>query len=177
VNARFVSRCLLVAIALVAGCVHIGSGPPPNFVTWRPNLQSSAQPNRAYLMRAQEQGYTAVINLAPPQSIGSIADEGQILTAQGLAYVNIPVDFDKPTLQDFERFSAAMQENAGKNVLVHCQINFRASTFVFLYRVIHEDALPSEATAKLTGVWVPNEVWKKFADETLARYGKRAEIF
>src|SRR5438270_4488515 len=110
--------CVVPVIALMSACVHLGSGPPPNFVTWRPDLQSSGQPNRAYLMRAKEQGYAAVINLAPPQSMGSVSDEEQIIMAQGLTYVNIPVDFDRPTQQDFDRFSSAMQQNAANNVLV-----------------------------------------------------------
>ncbi len=63
------------------------------------------------------------------------------------------------------------------NVLVHCQVNMRASTFVFLYRVIHEDAPVQEAAAKLTGVWIPDGVWKRFIEDTLAAYGKKADIF
>ena len=65
---------------------------------------------------------------------------------------------------------------AGVNVLVHCQVNMRASAFVFLYRVIHEDAPVQEAAAKLTGVWIPDGVWKRFIDDTLAAYGKKADI-
>ena len=167
---------LPLVFALISGCVHLGSGNPPNFVQWRPNLESSAQPNPGYLMRAKELGYGAVINLAPPESMGSVADEAQIVSGQGLVYVNIPVDFEKPTLQDFERFSAAMRENAGKHVLVHCQANLRGSSFVFLYRVVHEDASAEQATSLLTGVWVPNRVWSRFLNDTLAHYGKRAEI-
>src|SRR4051812_30681109 len=101
----FTSLALLCCVALLFGCMHVGSGNPPNFVTWRTDLSSSAQPNRAYLARAKELGYRTVINLAPPDSMGCLADEGQIVTSQGLTYVNIPVDFDKPTLADFERFS------------------------------------------------------------------------
>ena len=53
----------------------------------------------------------------------------------------------------------------------------RASAFVFLYRVIHEDAPVREAAAKLTGVWIPDGAWKRFIDDTLAAYGKKADIF
>jgi hypothetical protein len=34
----------------------------------------------------------------------------------------------------------------------------------------------TEAVPLLTGVWVPNEVWMKFLDDTLAHHGKTAEI-
>jgi protein tyrosine phosphatase (PTP) superfamily phosphohydrolase (DUF442 family) len=106
--------------------------------------------------------------------MGSLPDEAQIVTSQGLSYVNLPVDFEKPSLADFERFSAAMKAAGGKNVLVHCQANFRAASFVFLYRVIHESAPATQAVPVLTGVWMPNDVW--MMNDTLAHYGRSAEI-
>jgi protein tyrosine phosphatase (PTP) superfamily phosphohydrolase (DUF442 family) len=149
---------------------------PANFVQWRAGLASSAQPDAIYLARVKVEGYATVINLAPPQSYGSIASEGALVTGQGVRYVSIPVDFGKPTAADFERFSEEMRASSGADVLVHCQVNMRASSFVFLYRVIYEDAPVQEAAAKLTGIWVPNAVWKKFIDDTLAAHGKKADI-
>lgn len=174
--ARAIATFLIVGVALLAGCAHPGTGVPVNVVTWRAGLTSSGQPGRAYLNRVKELGYGAVINLAPPDSFGSIRDEGALVTDQGVDYVAMPVDFDHPTIDDFKRFSTAMQQHANGNVLVHCRVDFRASTFVFLYRVIHENAPPDQAVALLTGVWVPNATWTRFAQETLAVYGKSAEI-
>lgn len=91
--------------------------------------------------------------------------------------MNIPVAFDNPTQHDFELFRAAMQRTAGKNVLVHCQANLRGPTFVFLYRVIDENASSAEAASMLTAVRVPNRVWMNFLNSTLSRYGKAAEVF
>ena len=149
---------------------------PANFVQWRPGLASSAQPSAMYLARVKAQGYDAVINLAPPQSHGSIASEGEIVTGQGVRYLNIPVDFRRPTAADFKLFVDEMQRRPADNVLVHCQVNMRGTAFVFLYRVIYENAPVDEAAAKLTGVWIPDRVWKKFIDETLAANGKKADI-
>ena len=150
---------------------------PANFVQWRPGLSSSAQPNALWLARAKAIGYDAVINLAPLQSHGSIATEGAIVTGQGVGYLDIPVDFRRPTAEDFKAFVAEMNQRSGQSVLVHCQVNMRASAFVFLYRVIHENAPVDEAVAKLTGVWIPDRTWKKFIDDTLAAHGKKADIF
>jgi protein tyrosine phosphatase (PTP) superfamily phosphohydrolase (DUF442 family) len=149
---------------------------PANFVAWREGLASSAQPNKAYLERAKELKYEIVINLAPPQSEGSIATEAAIVGARGVRYVNIPVDFEKPTAEDFRFFSDVMKASAGQSVLVHCQANLRGSSFVFLYRVIHEGAPAPATVGKLTGIWMPNAVWKKFIDDTLAAHGKKVEI-
>jgi hypothetical protein len=43
--------------------------------------------------------------------------------------------------------------------------------------VIHENAPIDETAARLTGVWIPDRVWKKFIDDTLAAHGKKADIF
>ncbi len=149
---------------------------PANVVTWREGLTSSAQPSAAWLGRVKEAKYDLVVNLAPPQSHGSIANEGGIVGSKGVTYVNIPVDFRAPTAEDFRFFSETLKANAGRNVFVHCQVNLRGSSFVFLYRVIHEGAPIGESLAKLQGVWTPDSVWRKFIEDTLAAHGKRAEL-
>jgi protein tyrosine phosphatase (PTP) superfamily phosphohydrolase (DUF442 family) len=168
-------RIVFSVIALAAVPALAGDG-PDNFVAWREGLSSSAQPDAKWLAQVKERKYDLVINLAPPQSMGSIANEGGIVGAKGVVYVNIPVDFGAPTAEDFRVFTAIMKASAGKNVYVHCQANLRGSSFVFLYRVIHEDAPVNEAIAKLTGVWQPDRAWRKFIDETLAAHGRKAEI-
>ena len=89
--------------------------------------------------------------------------------------MNIPVRFSNPTAEDFRLFSDVMKSVAAKNVLVHCQINLRGSAFSYLYRVIVESANEEDARSKLTGVWMPNPVWKKFIESTLAASGKKIE--
>ena len=159
---------------LVAGLAFAND--PANLVKWRPGLTSAGQPDVDWLERVQELKYDVVVNLAPPQVAGSINYEGGIVGSKGVVYVNIPVDFRKPTQEDFRFFSEVMRANTGRNVFVHCQVNLRGSSFVFLYRVIHENADPREALAKLTGVWAPDPVWKRFIEETLAAHGKKVEI-
>jgi protein tyrosine phosphatase (PTP) superfamily phosphohydrolase (DUF442 family) len=172
------ARLFFVFAALLHGItsVHAADGDPANFVSWRTGLASSAQPNVAYLKRAKALGYDIVINLAPPEYSSAVSDEGAILAAQGVVYVNIPVRFGKPTAEDFRLFSDVMKSVAKKNVLVHCQINLRGSAFTYLYRVISESASEDEARAKLTGVWVPDPTWKKFIGDVLTESGKKVEM-
>jgi len=150
--------------------------PPGNFVQWREGLASAAQPSAAWLGRVKEMKYDVVVNLAPPQSNGSLPNEGGIVGSKGLTYVNIPVDFSRPTSEDFRFFSEALKASASRNVFVHCQVNMRGSAFAFLYRVIHEDAPVNESLAKLHGIWAPNPVWRKFIEETLHAHGKHMEL-
>ena len=90
--------------------------------------------------------------------------------------MNIPVEFGRPTAEEFRFFSDVLKASERRNVLVHCQVNMRASAFTFLYRVIHEAVPVNQALDKLYGVWTPDPVWKKFIEDTLAAYGKRVEL-
>ena len=76
---------------------------PENFVVWRPGLASGNV----------KRNYDVLINLAPPQVQGSLADEGGIVASTGVVYVNIPVNFGAPTAEDFRMFSEVMKASAG----------------------------------------------------------------
>ena len=170
-----VANLLRACILLAAVSAHAADR-PENLVRWRAGLASSAQPDASWLATVGEQRLDVLVNLAPPQSMGSIANEGGIVGSKGVKYVNIPVDFANPTAEDFRFFSEVMKASAGKNVHVHCQANFRGSSFVFLYRVIHEGAPIQETWKQLQSAWVPDRVWKSFIEETLKSHGKSAEL-
>jgi protein tyrosine phosphatase (PTP) superfamily phosphohydrolase (DUF442 family) len=165
------------ALFLMIFAMAASASEPVNFVQWRPGFASSAQPDADYLKRAKSLGYNVVINIAPPEYKEAVEKEGAILAAQGITYLNLPVDFGNPTAEDFRVFSDVMKTMARKNVLVHCQVNLRGSSFAFLYRVIHEGASMDEARGKLNSVWVPNATWKKFIESVLVANGKKGEIF
>jgi hypothetical protein len=52
---------------------------------------------------------------------------------------------------------------------VHCQINLRASSFVFLYRTIVAREDPPRAWETVNAVWVPHGTWKDFIAGELQR--------
>jgi protein tyrosine phosphatase (PTP) superfamily phosphohydrolase (DUF442 family) len=155
---------LLLALALP---VAAHEGPAPNRIDISPTLTTSGQPTRDFLETLKSQGFEVVIYLAPPTVMDALADEPKIVERQGLAFVNIPIDFAKPTAEDFGAFSRVMQENAGRKVFVHCQMNFRASSMVFLYRVVTLREPPGPAWEAVQRAWVPNGTWKRFIADTL----------
>jgi uncharacterized protein (TIGR01244 family) len=165
-----------VTFSLSAMSTYAANDEPANFVSWRNGLVSSAQPNAAYLKRVKAVGFDMVINLAPPEYDEAVPNEGAILAEQGVTYLNIPVRFGNPTVDDFRLFTDVMKSAANKNVLVHCQINLRGSSFTYLYRVITESASEDQARSKLTGVWMPNPTWKKFIESVLSANGKKVEL-
>lgn len=176
VVAAWLPRWVLALAVLAAPDGFGAAGDPANLVHWRSGYTSSGQPDADYLKRAKSLGYDMVINLAPPEYAEAVRDEGAILAAQGVAYLNIPVRFGNPTAEDFRLFSAVMKSVAQKNVLVHCQINLRGSSFSYLYRVIHEGAAEDEARAKLSGVWMPNPTWRTFIESVMAANGRKVEM-
>jgi|SRR5689334_5407206 len=164
----------LIALLLFLSANALAAERPDNFVQWRAGLASSGMPSRQWMSQAKDLGYDTVIDLMPPHMHGQ--GERGILEAKGVRYVNIPVDFSRPSAEDFRRFSDALEENKGRNVLVHCMINQRGSSFTFLYRVIHEGAPLRDSQEKLLGVWVPDRVWRRFIEETLRANGKNADL-
>ena len=141
----------------------------PNVVVISPRLVTSGQPTAASLGALASQGFGAVIYLAPPTVSDAVPGEQSIVERQGLAYVNIPIKFNNPTENDFEMFKAALDEARDRTVLVHCQINLRASTMVFLYRVIVERVPADQAYQAVAEVWTPEGPWKALVVELLRK--------
>jgi protein tyrosine phosphatase (PTP) superfamily phosphohydrolase (DUF442 family) len=162
----------LAASLCSAGSSHAQTAAKPlavNYVAATERLHTAGQPDAATLATLGEQGFELVINLAPPNNQGAVADEGKLVAEDGPTYVNIPVNWQKPTYEDFELFSAVMNGARDRKVLVHCQLNMRASAFTFLYRVIDEHVPPEEAMKALRAVWIPKDQWATFTAEVLER--------
>jgi protein tyrosine phosphatase (PTP) superfamily phosphohydrolase (DUF442 family) len=140
-----------------------------NFVPINERLHTAGQPDEMTLASLGSRGYGLIINLAPPAV--SPSEEAEILAASGVRYVNIPVDWRNPTVEDFAAFSRALAAAADERVLVHCQMNMRASMFTFLHRVTNDGADPAEAYKAVSAVWTPSGVWAELGSTVLAEHG------
>jgi len=69
--------------------------------------------------------------------------------------------------RDYETFAALLNGLGTRKVLVHCQINLRASSFVFLYRVLALGDAPRQAYEALSSVWVPHGPWRRLIETEL----------
>ena len=133
----------------------------PNVVVISPRLVTSGQPNRVSLARLNQQGFGAVIYLAPPTVADAVPEEGEIVRKQGIEFVNIPINFGNPTGADFDEFVKVMRKFRDRKVLVHCQVNMRASTMTFLYRVTVGNEKADLAYDSVARVWSPEGPWKQ----------------
>ncbi|MFP6808514.1 MAG: protein tyrosine phosphatase family protein [Pseudomonadales bacterium] len=142
-----------------------------NYRQYSKAFSSSGQPSAAQLKRLSKSGVERVIYLAFTDDDSAIDHEDSIVKKLGMDYIHIPVDFMKPTLNDFQTFAQVMQHAPKKNTLVHCQVNFRASTFSMLYRTIFLGIPLGHAKEPFDSVWEPSPQWYQFI-ESVFRYYK-----
>lgn len=143
-------------------------GPAMNFYRIDDSLATSGHLVDGGLAELKEQGVKVVIDLRdePPEG------HGERLAAEGIEWISIPVAWRSPELGDFEKFSAAMKEHAGDNVLVQCQANYRASAFTYMYRTFEAGVPESEAREAMNVVWEPEGTWAEFIDEVEETYSE-----
>lgn len=176
--------CLQIALAglLVLGLQVVRAAQPgvPRFHHYSENLASSGQPAQTQFDEIELAGYTLVVNLAPPNYPGALANERQLVEAARMKYVHIPVDWDKPSLPSLVQFFEVMAENRNNKVLVHCWVNSRASAFVYLYRTLREKAPEQPELEVLMRLWNLNRgyelrnapQWRTFIEQAQQQLGK-----
>lgn len=133
-----------------------------NFYPLTPLILTAGQPTVEQFAIIREAGCQVVINLARPTSTNALPDEAELVAAQGMDYVAIPVVWEEPTLDDLARFFAVMDANRERQVFVHCALNYRVSAFVFLYRVLHLGVPHDDAVWDLLSIWEPEPYWAEF---------------
>ena len=138
-----------------------------NFLRIDDRLATSGMPQPDDFAALRQAGFDVVINLALSTSDNALPNEGELVSAQGMTYVHIPVKFDAPQPADFERFTRVMDAALGQKVFVHCAANMRVSAFVFLHRLRH-GAERSSAESDLKKIWQPDGVWREFMNRKLA---------
>lgn len=143
-----------------------------NYIQISPRLGTAGMPTRAQFADIASAGYQTVINLAPDTVTGAHKDEPQLVASRGMAYEHIPVDFARPTAADYAQFVVAMNKHADRRVFVHCQVNMRASTFTYLYRVMELGEDPDRAFEAVQRVWQPAPPWRSMIREVHAARGK-----
>lgn len=136
------------------------------------NLSTSGMPRAEQFADIAQAGFNMVINLALPTSDNALANEGELVTRQGMAYLHIPVNFENPAVEDFERFTQLLSATSGQKVWVHCAANMRVSAFVFLHRLRTQSASRAEAECDLRRIWEPEGAWRDLLNAQLVKMGQ-----
>ena len=171
----FIKRVLLLLLTLPLFSAHANvtdttserALPLLNKIEYSPSLTASGQPTAEALELAARSGYSRVIFLAFTNHQNALEHEDAIVKALDMEFIHIPVEWEAPSLADFDAFAAAMRVPTQQRTLLHCEVNFRASVFGFLYQVIYEATPIDEAIAMMHAIWIPNEVWEDFIVQVL----------
>lgn len=166
-------------LALALGATWLAPAAPaaearlaaPNVVPIAPRLVTSGQPTADSLAALGQLGFEAVIYLAPMSVPDAVAAEPELLARQRIEFLNIPIDFGEPSSADVETVANALDRRRDKKVLVHCQVNMRASSMVFLYRVLRLKEPPERAFEAVEQVWSPRGAWRRLIVEQLREHG------
>ncbi|MBK7951602.1 MAG: protein tyrosine phosphatase family protein [Deltaproteobacteria bacterium] len=135
-----------------------------NFVQLTDSIGTAGQPTAEQFRDIAAAGYSVVVNLAVPDSHNAVANEGSLVTATGMTYVNIPVKWEDPTLADLQRFLRTMRAFEGEKIFVHCAMNMRVSAFMFHYLTLEQGLPPERARSPILEKWAPkmDAVWQRF---------------
>jgi protein tyrosine phosphatase (PTP) superfamily phosphohydrolase (DUF442 family) len=134
----------VVSLGVATACPALDA---PNVVPIDDHLVTSGQPTRESLAALKSEGFEAVIYLAPGDVVDAIADEGEILRAQGIEFVHVPMVFKAPAQAEVEQVARALDRAA--------------------YRGVD----PAKAYESVTRIWVPEGSWKQLVIDILAARG------
>ena len=168
----FIFGCFLASVAAA-------EQPPkeiPNFRVYSAHFASSGQIAGHHLKPLQRDGFQRIVYLAY-RGQGNATDRLSIdrqATDLGMSYVHIPVPWQSPSPIDYQTFAAVMNSQPGQKTLLHCQMNYRASAFSFLYRVLELGTPFDEAARDLFAVWNPDQTWLDLINTVLAANNRTA---
>ena len=140
-----------------------------NYWFYHDKLSNSGMPTAEQMKTIAEAGVNVVINLALKTSQGALENEDTLVQSLGMEYIHIPVEWSEPTRQNLDDFFNALDAHKEEKVFVHCQANYRASSFIMLYRVDRLGWKKEEAIPVMERMWNPEDfpVWQKFLDDNL----------
>ena len=147
-----------------------------NYVKLSDRLATSGQISLDDIEAVDAAGFDVVVNLAPARWERNF-EEGFRVTQAGMTYIQIPVDWQDPSLRDLELFFDVMEANEDRDVYVHCFANMRVSVFVYLYRTLRKGMPEEEAWRDVLEVWDPHTnpqtpQWPRFIEAAKERFGE-----
>ena len=148
-----------------------------NFKQLSDTLFTSGMPTKDQLEDAIHFGIQVIINLAPPTVQDALPGEEALVKALSIEYINIPVDWSRPTEENLVKFMDIMDTFQDKTIFVHCEANFRASSFVTMYRILRKGWDPNLAMNVMHEIWDEEvyPIWKEFIEEIIEKENRKKD--
>jgi protein tyrosine phosphatase (PTP) superfamily phosphohydrolase (DUF442 family) len=133
-------------------------------------VATAGQPTVEQLQVIATSGFDVVINLGLHDAAYALADEKGLVESLNLSYEHIPVLWEQPSVQDFEKFVDILHRYSKKKQFIHCAANKRVSVFMTLYQICDSGLPKDKVLRNLNVFWTPNEVWQSFMTQVLNLY-------
>lgn len=148
-----------------------------NFHKFTDILYSGGMPTEAQLEDAANYVHY-VINLAPHTVGNALQNEESIVKRLGMNYINIPVVWDTPTEEKLGEFMDIMDKLQHETVLVHCQANFRASSFISMYHILRKGKDIDKSVKVMREIWDDEvyPIWHEFILDVIADFRKQTSV-
>ena len=134
-----------------------------NYVPVHEHLATSGQPTAEQLNWIKAEGFTTIINLALTDASNHLPLEDRLCLELGLDYIQIPLLWDQPStsagLLVLDMVAHLVQE---QKVWLHCAMNMRVASLMYLYRQFYMGMSLPEADVLLEDIWQPDETWTGF---------------
>jgi protein tyrosine phosphatase (PTP) superfamily phosphohydrolase (DUF442 family) len=146
-----------------------------NFRRLSERLTTSGLVRPDALSALASQGYDVVVNLLPESHEHAVRNERELLEAQGIEYVLLPVDFRHPTQSDYVQFSEALDRVGDRKAHIHCAANMRVSAFYALREFTHKRWSVDQARNFIRNIWQPADHpgWPEFIAEVIGNDAAR----
>lgn len=134
-----------------------------NYVAATKDIHTCGWINENDLITLKSAGINTIIGLLDesPNEVALLKKQAE---KRDMAFILIPVSWEKPTLESLELFFEVMDRHKNTQLLVHCQLNWRASAYVYLYRTIRLKEDETTARKAILAIWNPdrNRTWSRF---------------
>lgn len=131
-----------------------------NYVRLTPDIGTAGQPRRDQFESIAGAGFDTVINIAMPDHADSIDDEGGLVTRLKMNYLHLQVPFDAPEIDHLRQFCTLLEAQRGRQLFVHCIMNYRVSAFMYLYLKWIRGYSELQARSPIFEVWQVEPQWQ-----------------
>ena len=106
-----------------------------NYIKVNKNISTSGQPTKKEFTKISKKWFEVIINLAMHNK-GALKKEDKIVSKLDMIYIHIPITWKKPEEDRLELFLRILEtlQKENKKVFIHCIMNYRVSTFMYLYK-------------------------------------------
>lgn len=128
-----------------------------NYIKINELISTSGKPTAEQLETLKEEGFEVIVNI----STDFFDNENKTVSKLGMTYIHIPVDFEEPKVSDLKLFLNIMQSLGANKVLVHCDKNYRVTSFMYVYHKYILKTPFEEIDLSMFDEWTPNEKYRE----------------